>query len=68
MLFRSDDKDFGGLVTGRLGLGGLHLPEELLEDPHEGLVVLGAKDFGDKSPSFSKKLAGELERHEGEMS
>lgn len=64
----TDDEDLGGLVTGSLRLGGLHLLEELLEDPHQGLIVFGAKDFGDKGPSFCEKLAGQLERHEGEMS
>lgn len=61
----ADNKDFGGLVTGRLRFGGLHFLKELLEDPHEWLVVFGAKDFGDESSSLVKKLTSELQRHQG---
>ncbi len=54
----ADDKDLGGLVSGGLWFGGLHLPEELLEDPHERLVVFGAEDFGDEGAAFGQELAG----------
>lgn len=63
----ADNKDFGRLVTGCLRFGGLHFLKELLEDPHEWLVVFGAKDFGDKSSSFVEKLTSELQSHQGQM-
>lgn len=63
----ADDKDLGGLVSGGLWFGGLHLPEELLEDPHERLVVFGAEDFGDEGAAFGQELAGQLERHQRQV-
>lgn len=63
----ADDKDFSRLITRCLRFGGLHFPEELLEDPHEWLVVFGAKNFGDESCSFVKKLTGELQCHQGQV-
>lgn len=64
----TDDKDLGGLVPRRLRLGGLNFLEELLEDPEEWLVVLGAEDLGDESAAFGQKITGQLQGHEGQMS
>ncbi len=64
----TDDEDLGGLVPRRLRLGGLHLLEELLEDPEQRLVVFGAEDLGDESATFGQELAGQLQGHEGQMS
>lgn len=63
----TDDKDFSGLVPRCLWLGGLHLLEELLEDPEQWLVVFGAEDLGDESATFGQKLAGQLQSHERQM-
>lgn len=60
----ADDKDFSGLVTGGLRFGGLHFLKELLKNPHEWLVVFGAKNFGDESSSFVEKLRGEFQSHQ----
>lgn len=64
----TDDEDLSRLVPRRLRLGGLHLLEELLEDPEQRLVVFGAEDLGDEGASFSQKVAGQLQGHEGQMS
>lgn len=64
----TNDKDLGGLVPGRLRLGGLHLLKELLEDPEQWLVVFGAEDLGDESATFGQKVTGQLQGHEGQMS
>lgn len=64
----TDDKDLSRLIPGCLRFGGLHLLEELLEDPKQRLVVFGAKHLGDKGASFGKKLTGQLQSHESQVS
>ena len=39
----------------------MNLLEELLEDPHEGVIIPRTKDFGNKGASFHKEFRGELE-------
>lgn len=48
----ADDKYLGGLIPRGLWLCGLHLLEELPEDPEQRLVVFGAEDLGDESATF----------------
>lgn len=64
----TDDENLSRLVPGRLRLGGLHLLEELLEDPEQWLVVLGAEDLCDEYATFGQKLTGQFQSHEGEVS
>lgn len=64
----TDDEDLGRLIPGCLWLGGLHLLEELLEDPKQWLVVFGAEDLGDKGATFVQEVTGQLQGHEGQMS
>lgn len=64
----TDDEDLGRLIPGCLWFGGLHLLEELLEDPEQRLVIFGAENLGDKSATFGQKLTGQLQGHEGQMS
>ena len=63
----TDDKDLSRLVPGGLGLGGLHLLEELLEDPEQRLVVLGAEHLGDKRAALGQELAGQFQGHESQV-
>jgi hypothetical protein len=35
----TNDKNLGGFVTGSLWFGGMNFLEELIENPHQGLVV-----------------------------
>jgi hypothetical protein len=53
-------KNFCTFVTGGLRLCGLHLLEELLENPKERVVVLAAEYFGHEPSSRHQELAGEL--------
>ena len=62
----ANDEDFSRDITRGGGLGGLNLAEELLEDPHEGVVVARAEDLGHKGALFDKKLSGQLEGLEHE--
>ena len=62
LVVRAHDEYLGGLVTRRLRLGGLHLLEELLEDPHDGVVVLGAEDLRHKPAVLLQELRRQLER------
>lgn len=62
----TDDEDLGGLVPRGLRFGGLNLLEELLEDPHERLVVFGAEDFRDERAALREELAGQFESHQSE--
>ena len=64
----TDHEDLSRLISGGLGLGGLHLLEELLEDPEQRLVVLGAEDLGDEGAPLVQELTGQLQGHEGEVS
>lgn len=64
----TDDKDLSRFVTGGLWFGGLDLLKELLEDPHERLIVFRPKNLRDKRPALVEKLAGEFESHQGEVS
>ena len=40
--------------------------EELVENPHEALVVLGPEDFGNEGASLHQELGGQLEGGECE--
>ena len=44
----------------------MNLPEELVEDPHQRLVILRSEHLGDKPASFAKKFGGKLEAVQGE--
>ena len=39
----TNDKNLGGFVTGSLWFGGMNFLEELIENPHQGLVVFWTK-------------------------
>ncbi|EPE02974.1 hypothetical protein F503_08851 [Ophiostoma piceae UAMH 11346] len=54
------DEDFGRHVARRRRLGGLDLGEQLVEHPHERVVVLGAEDLGDKGAALDEELGGQL--------
>ena len=60
----ANDEDFGGLMTRSLGFGGEDFLEKLLEEPHEGVVILGAKHFGHEPGAFPHELRRQL-RDEG---
>lgn len=64
----ADDEDLSRLVSGGLGLGSLHLLEELLEDPQQWLVVFGAEHLGDKRAPFGQEVTRQLQSHQGQMS
>ena len=64
----TDDKDLRGFISGRLGFSGHDLFEELLEHPHEGLVILGAEHLGNKDTSFLEEFTGQLERVKRQLS
>ena len=64
----TDHEDLSRLISRGLGLGGLHLLEELLEDPEQRLVVLGAEDLGDEGAALVQELTGQLQGHEGQVS
>ena len=53
-------------MSGRSRLGGVDAFEELVEDPHERLVVLGAEHLGDEGAALHQELGGELEGVERE--
>lgn len=38
-----------------------HLPEEFLEDPHEGIVILRSEDFSNEPASFDEKLRSQFD-------
>lgn len=52
----TDYEDFGGLVTRRLGLCRVHLLEQLLQHPNEGVVVLRTEHLGDEPASLAQEL------------
>lgn len=60
-------KDLGRLIAGGLGLGGLDLLEELLEDPQEGLVIPGTENLCDEPATLAQELTGQLQGHEGQV-
>ena len=57
----TDYKNFSRLVTRGLGFGGPDLLEELLENPVEREVVLGAEHFGNEPASLSQELCCQLQ-------
>lgn len=61
-------KDLSRLIAGGLGLGGLDLLEELLEDPQEGLVIPGTENLGDEPATLAQELTGQFQGHEGQIS
>ena len=61
------DEDLGRHVTRRRRLGRLDFGEELVEDPEERVVVLGAEDLGAEGAAGAQELDGELERREDEL-
>jgi hypothetical protein len=62
----ADNERLGGNVTRGGGLRSLDLLEELVENPKERVVVLGAEDLGDKSASRTEELNSKLEGAEDE--
>mmetsp|Transcript_86075 Transcript_86075/g.240854 ORF Transcript_86075/g.240854 Transcript_86075/m.240854 type:complete len:440 (+) Transcript_86075:1598-2917(+) len=54
-------------ISGRRRLGGVHLGEELLEHPHQGVVVGRAEDLGDERPAGTQVLASELQGVQGQL-
>lgn len=56
------DEYLGGLVTRRLRFGRVDLLEELLEHPHDGVVVFGAEHLGDEPAALLEELGRKLER------
>ncbi len=52
----------------RLGFRSKDLLEQLVEHPHQGVVVLGSEHFCDKPPTLLQELRGKLERTESEFS
>jgi hypothetical protein len=63
----ADDEDFGGDVSTRRWLGCLDLGEELVEDPEERVVVLGAENLGAEGSALLEELDSELEGGEYEL-
>ena len=68
VLTLADDEDLSRFVPGGLRLGGLHLLKELLEDPEQRLVVLGAEHLGDKGATLVRELRSQLQGHECQVS
>lgn len=64
----ADHKNLSRLITWGLWFGGLHLVEELLEDPQEGLVVPRTEDLGDEPASLGQEVRGQLESRERKVS
>ena len=63
----ADDKDLGTLLARAGGLERLDLFEELVEDPHEGVVVRRAEHLRDEGATGAQELGGKLARHEDEL-
>ena len=47
-LYLAHDENLSGFVTGGLRLGGVDLFEELLEHPHEPVVILRSENLRNK--------------------
>lgn len=45
----------------------MDLPEHLMEDPEEGLVILGAEDLGDEPTALVEELNGQFQSGEGQL-
>lgn len=63
----TNNKDLCRFVPGCLGLGDMDLPEHLMEDPEEGLVILGAEDLGDEPTALVEELNGQFQSGEGQL-
>ena len=61
LVILTDDENLGGLVSGRLRFCGLHFFKELLEHPHDRVVVLGAKHFGYEPATLFQELGSKFE-------
>jgi hypothetical protein len=57
----ADDEDLGRDVTGRRRFGGFDLGEQLVEDPHQRVVVATSEDFCHERSSLLQELGGQLE-------
>jgi hypothetical protein len=47
-----------------LGLRGLDTVEQLLEDPQQGLIVSGTKDFCDETTTTGQKITSQTQSHQ----
>lgn len=68
LLTLAHHKDLSRFIAGGLGLGGLDLLEELLEDPQEGLIIPGTEHLGDEPTTLAQELTGQLQGHQGQIS
>ena len=66
-VLEAHDENLRGLGARRVGLDGLHVLKELLEDPNERIVVLGALDFWAKCSALCQMVSGSLERREDQL-
>lgn len=51
-----------------LGLGGLDMAEQLLEDPQQGLIVTGTENLCDEAATAGQKITSQTESHQCQMS
>lgn len=61
-------KDLGRLVTRGLRFGGVHVFEELLENPEQREVVLGAEELRYEPATFAQKFCRQLHSTQRQLS
>jgi hypothetical protein len=56
----TNHKDLSGLCTRCLWFGGVDFLKELLEDPHQSLVVLGPEHLGNEPSSLLEEFTSQF--------
>lgn len=56
----TNHKDLSGLISGGLWFCGVHVFEQLLENPQQSVVVFGSEYLSHKPTTFPQKFCGQL--------